>query len=490
MSYKKVLTVEKINPLLVEAEYAVRGAIPIRSDQIKDELAKNPSAFPFTQVVQCNIGNPQQLGQKPITFFRQVMALLDYPDLLSEQHIAKTEAIFPADAIARAREYLKGMAGLGAYSHSKGVSKVREEVAAFIKERDGFDADPENIFLTDGASPAVAHLLYTLIAHPKVGIMIPIPQYPLYSATISLCHGLGVPYYLDESKNWDLSLEELNSSLAKAKAAGVEVRALAVINPGNPTGQCLSIESMRGILKFCHANSIVLLADEVYQGNVYYPEVLPFHSFKKVMKTMPGIADELELISFHSVSKGVIGECGRRGGYMELVNVSADIVDQIYKKASISLCSNVAGQITVGLMVNPPKPGQPSYELYKKESTTTFDSLKRRAEKLVKSLNELEGVTCNTAQGAMYSFAQIRLPALAVERAKAQGMAPDAYYCMALLNATGVCVVPGSGFQQKDGTHHFRCTFLPPEKDFDAFLGRIRDFHQAFFKEHKSSSNM
>ncbi len=117
-------------------------------------------------------------------------------------------------------------------------------------------------------------------------------------------------------------LESLNASLENAKTFGIETRALAVINPGNPTGQCLSRQSMEEvccldssttmrlqILTFCFKNSIVLMADEVYQGNAYYPEVLPFHSFKKVLHEMGGeIASKVELVSFHSTSKGVVGE--------------------------------------------------------------------------------------------------------------------------------------------------------------------------------------
>eukprot|EP00042_Codosiga_hollandica_P048097 m.531999 g.531999 ORF g.531999 m.531999 type:complete len:317 (+) comp57589_c0_seq5:547-1497(+) len=314
--------------------------------------------------------------------------------------------------------------------------------------------------------------------------MIPIPQYPLYSATIALCHGTPVPYYLDESKNWDLSVDELERSLKEARDKGIDVRTLVVINPGNPTGQCLTIESMRQVVQFCHRRNLVLMADEVYQANSYYPESLPFHSFKKVLRSSSeAIAKELELVSFHSVSKGVIGECGRRGGFMELVNVDAAVVDQIYKKASISLCSNIAGQVTVGLMVNPPQPGQPSFQLYQRETQSIYESLKRRAEKLVATFNVLEGVTCNVAQGAMYTFPQIRLSAGAVAKAQSLNMAPDAFYCLRALESTGVCTVPGSGFQQRDGTFHFRCTFLPDESLFDAFLQGFKDFHQAFMAE-------
>ncbi len=111
---------------------------------------------------------------------------------------------------------------------------------------------------------------------------------------------------------------------------------------------------------------------------------------------------------------------------------------------------------------------------------TNLDSLKRRAIKLCKAFNSLEGVTCNEAQGSMYLFPRITLPQKAISAAMDKGHAPDAYYAMALLNATGVCIVPGSGFGQKDGTWHFRSTFLPPEDQMDQFIHSIQDFHEGF----------
>jgi len=226
----------------------------------------------------------------------------------------------------------------------------------------------------------------------------------------------------------------------------------------------------------------VLLADEVYQTNAY---TKPWLSFKKVLRDMGPKYQDTELISFHSVSKGVIGECGHRGGFMELVGIDDEVKQQFYKLASISLCPNLVGQIVVDLMVQPPEPGQPSYELYHKETTEIFDSLKRRALRLAKAFNQLEGVTCNDAEGAMYLFPRVRLPKKAVEEAKKHNKAPDAFYSLSLLDHTGICVVPGSGFGQKDGTFHFRTTFLPPEDKIDTVVTAIAKFHEDFTNKYR-----
>lgn len=165
--------------------------------------------------------------------------------------------------------------------------------------------------------------------------------------------------------------------------------------------------------------------------------------------------------------------------------IDPQIKELFYKLASVQLCPPVQGQILVDLAMKPPADGDPSYPLYKKEVDGIYESLQRRAKRLVAALNTLEGVTCNAAQGAMYLFPQIKFSTKALEAAKAQGKTPDSFYCMALLNATGVCVVPGSGFCQKEGTWHFRSTFLPPEAQLDGFIQRIQIFHRDFCDKYR-----
>ncbi|KAI8374543.1 pyridoxal phosphate-dependent transferase [Radiomyces spectabilis] len=475
-----------MNPYIRNVEYAVRGKLAIRSDQIREDLEAGVGEFPFKTVVNCNIGNPQQLNQKPITFFRQVASLCENPELLSEDKAHLVSQLYPADAIARAKKLL-AMIGpsIGAYSHSQGVPGIRQTVARFLEERDGHPADPSTIYLTQGASSGVQTLLTLLTQNDKTGILIPIPQYPLYSATLSLVGATPVPYYLDEESGWSLDIDNLKTIVREARDQGVDVRALVIINPGNPTGQCLDSDNMRDILTFCHEQRLVLLADEVYQTNIYEPECRPFISFKKAMMEHPNkkIAQQLELVSFHSISKGMIGECGRRGGYFELCNFDYKVEEQIYKMASVSLCPNVHGQILVDLMCGPPRQGDPSYESYHAEVREIYESLRRRSKKLEKAFNSMEGVTCQPALGSMYLFPRIRLPEKAIAKAKQLGMAPDAFYCHEMLEATGVCVVPGSGFGQEHGTWHFRSTFLPPEHLFDDFCSNLQRFHDNFLKE-------
>ncbi|KAF9579200.1 hypothetical protein BGW38_004635 [Lunasporangiospora selenospora] len=404
----KILTRENMNPKVLKAEYAVRGELAIRSEQLKVDLAKG-AVYPFKRVVGCNIGNPQALDQKPITFFRQVASLVEYSALLEDENREVALKLYAPDAIDRAKSLVKNIGSIGAYSHSQGIPAIRQHVADFIAERDGHPADPSKIYLTQGASAGVQLTLQMIVEHSKVGIMIPIPQYPLYTATLAVLDAKPVPYYLDESKGWGLTTQELQRSYDESVKNGIDTRALVIINPGNPTGQCLTEENMREIIDFCQKQRLILLADEVYQTNIYFPAKRPFHSFKKVLKSMGPAYEGFELISFHSISKGMIGECGRRGGYFECEGLDAGVLQEIYKISSVSLCPNIHGQIMVDLMVKPPKEGEPSYPLYKQEYDAIYNSLIKRAAILEKTFNELEGCTCNSADGAITFLPQPEL---------------------------------------------------------------------------------
>ncbi|KAM4614331.1 alanine aminotransferase 2 [Discoglossus pictus] len=480
-SREKILTLQSMNPLVKAVEYAVRGPIVTKAGEIEREL-QNGVKKPFDEVIKANIGDAHAMGQQPITFLRQVVALCTYPDLLDNPS-------FPKDAKTRASRILQGCGGqsLGSYSASQGVNCIREDVAQYIERRDGgVPADPENIFLTTGASDGIASILKILVSgegKSRTGVMIPIPQYPLYSAAISELDAIQVNYYLDEDNCWALDVNELRRALYLAKEY-CNPKVLCIINPGNPTGQVQSRHCIEDVLHFAWEEGLFLLADEVYQDNVY-SESCQFHSFKKVLYEMgPEYFNHVELASFHSTSKGYTGECGYRGGYMEVVNLHPDIKAQLIKMLSVRLCPPVSGQAAMDVVVNPPQPGEESYQQFVREKESVLLSLAQKAKLTEKLFNQVPGIKCNPLQGAMYAFPRIFIPPAAVEKAKDEQLAPDMYYCMRLLDETGICVVPGSGFGQKEGTYHFRMTILPPVEKLKILLQKVKDFHVKFTEEH------
>lgn len=129
------LTRENINQHVVRAEYAVRGELAVKSEEFRARLKKGDTSLPFQHVISANIGNPQQLDQKPITFFRQVLSLLENPELLEKEDVLINGLGYKTDVIERARWLLKHVGSVGAYSASAGAPAIKESIAAFLESK-------------------------------------------------------------------------------------------------------------------------------------------------------------------------------------------------------------------------------------------------------------------------------------------------------------------------------------------------------------------
>jgi alanine transaminase len=198
MSKMRRLSVKDINKSVVAAQYAVRGPLVIRSQKYNEQLNKAAADgvaadLPFNQVINCNIGNPQQLKQAPVSFVRDVLSLVTNPSLME-----RGQSLFEPDVVARAKKYLDathgGTLSVGAYTDSHGLLAVREEISQFLLERDGFGGNVNDIVLTNGASDAVKLCMQTIF-RPKSagyndGLLTPIPQYPLYVYATFFLHFL------------------------------------------------------------------------------------------------------------------------------------------------------------------------------------------------------------------------------------------------------------------------------------------------------------
>lgn len=471
---KGKLTLNDINQHAIKAKYAVRGAIPILAEELKADLQSQP----FDKIINANIGNPQQLKQKPLTWYRQVLALLQYNEL-------KNMVKLPSDVVQRADNMLQHIGSVGAYSHSQGDRFFRESIRQFIHNRDGYDTNVDNIYITSGASTAVSYLLSVLSKDDKLAFLIPIPQYPLYTASIALNNAVPLGYFLDESNNWSTNAEEIEKLINTNSS--LDIKSLVIINPGNPTGAILKYADIVELIDLAAKYGLVLIADEVYQENVFEGE---FVSVKKVLsdlvKENKAKYENVQLASLHSVSKGISGECGQRGGYVELFQFDKQVELVIYKLASINLCSVVLGQALMELMVNPPKKGDESYDLYTQEKSAIKDALKTRAESLYEAFSSMDHVSCNKPMGAMYLFPKLEFteeefPQL-FEECKSSDSQPDDLYCTELLKHTGICSIPGNGFGQVEGTYHLRTTFLAPGTDW---IDSWKKFHEEFIGKYK-----
>lgn len=192
----------------------------------------------------------------------------------------------------------------------------------------------------------------------------------------------------------------------------------------------------------------------------------------------PEIAENVELISLHSPSKGFVAEAGLKGGFFDIENMNEDVIDEFIKTQTIRLGSNSIGQIMTALMTNPPNLEMESKETvdeYNAEVRVVMDSLKKRAVIANETFNSMKNVTCKEIAAGYNAFPRLQLSQKFCDEAREQNVSPDYLYCSKVLENTGVVLVPGDGFLQKEGTYHFRCSILPlPYKRFNEALGRLK----------------
>lgn len=260
---------------------------------------------------------------------------------------------------------------------------------------------------------------------------------------------------------------------------------MVIINPNNPTGSVLTLQHMWEVIKFAYKYGIVIVADEVYQSNIYGTH--KFVSFKKAACSIEDPYKKVSLVSFNSISKGYSGECGVRGGYMEFHHFDKEVMAQIHKIRDA--CSvNVAGSIAMAVVCDPP-----SYENCSKETADQFFKerdailigLEKKAKMTIDVLNQCKNIDCSDIGGAMYAFPRVMLPQSVIDLAKKAEQEPSEFFCREMLEATGIITVPGSGFGQNPDAYHFRMSLLlwDPE-EFEQMLNIMKDFINKYFTEH------
>uniref|UniRef100_A0A3B5BFW3 alanine transaminase n=1 Tax=Stegastes partitus TaxID=144197 RepID=A0A3B5BFW3_9TELE len=467
---------QEISPNVKNIKQSEYEVLASRASQIEKELSQGVRK-PYKELIDVCWCDPHSVGVKPLTFVRQVLAACVYPQLMKSHEL-------PLDVRQRAQWLLGRCDGgsVGSYNAQPCIPEIIEKVSEFTTRRDGgVPSYPENIFISTGSQWAImVDILNVLVnseASPKTGVLTPAPCHVTSMMSITALGAAAVPYYLTEEQGWTLQVEELQRALESAKGVCNPV-ALYVINPGNPAGLVQSRKSMQEVIRFASEKRLFLLADEVYQDFVY-GENREFVSYKRVLAEMgPPYSDTVELVSFHSTSKGFMGECGMRGGYVELVNLDPAVQKHIFKLISKSSCTPVLAQMALDLMVNPPQPGDPSYPLYN-QTQHIKNMLAQNVKTTHEVLNSLPGVISQPVEGGAFVFPRVFLPPKAIQKAEEEGMQPDTFYCVRLLEETGVLCCPGSEFEQKEGTYHIRYNLTYTSH----LLRHLTTFHTKFMKD-------
>nr|XP_020451340.1 alanine aminotransferase 2-like isoform X2 [Monopterus albus] len=453
-----------------------------RSSQIKEELRRGVRRA-YEKVIDVYWGDSHQTGVKPLSFVRQVLAACVYPELINSDKL-------PVDVKQRAQSLLRECArgSVGSCTAAAGVPEIVHRISEFIMKRDGgAPSYPENIYISPGSQWSLMNILKVLVnseASPRTGVLTPVPCYPVTNLSITALGAVVVPYYLSEGQGqgWQLQVHELHQALESAKET-CNPTALYVINPGNPSGHIQRRKSIQEVIQFASEKRLFLLADEVYQDCIH-GEKSEFVSYKRVLAEMgPPFSDTVELASFHSVSKGIMGECGLRSGYVELVNVDPAVMKHIHILFSKDGCAPVLGQIALDLMMNPPQPGDPSHPLYHMETQHIRTTWVHNVKRVCEVINSLPGFCCQPTEGGSFLLPRLYLPPKAIQKAQEVGMQPDMFYCVKLLEEAGVLVSPGCEYGQKPGTHYIRFCITTPEDIREEFLKRLTSFHVQFMKD-------
>ncbi len=405
---KTVLKSTKLNNVL----YDVRGPIVDAARQMEDEGQK---------IIKLNIGNMAPFGFDP-----------------------------PEEVVQDMARNLPDSAG---YSDSKGIFAARKAVMHYTQQQGIAGVTLDDIYLGNGASELIVMATQALL-NDGDELLLPAPDYPLWTAATSLAGGVPVHYVCDESNGWMPSLEDMRAKITP------RTRGIVVINPNNPTGALYSDALLRGIVQLAREHDLVLLVDEVYDKVLY----------EGVKHTaMASLSTDVLTLTFNSLSKAY-RSCGFRAGWMVVSGdkrAARDYIEGLNMLANLKLGSNVPGQWAIQTALG----GYQSINDLIKEG----GRLRRQRDLAYELITAIPGVTCVKPQAALYMFPRLDPEMYPIE--------DDRQFFMEVLRATRVMLVQGSGFNYPDN-QHFRIVFLPHEDDLREAIGRLAAFLAQYRHRH------
>jgi alanine-synthesizing transaminase len=335
--------------------------------------------------------------------------------------------------------------GQNGYVPSAGIEPARRSVAEEYTRR-GMPVTPDRVVITQGTSEGI-ELALSVLVDPGDEVLVPTPNYPLYTALLSKLGATAVYYRTDPDRGWQPDLDDIRRKTTAA------TRALVVIDPNNPTGAVYPEATRRALIDFAEAAGLTILADEVY-GDVAFDGAAPL---------LGSLAPDAPVISFSSLSKAYLAP-GWRTGWL-VVGRSPRLDDAlagVRKMADGRLCSAGPMQYAVA----PALDGDRSHQL------EFARALRTRAELTARRLNAIPGMRCVMPRAAFYAMPQVQLP---------PGHT-DEDYVLGLLRATGILCVYGSGFGMPADEGYFRIVFLASPEELDSIYDRMAEFTSGFLR--------
>jgi len=334
--------------------------------------------------------------------------------------------------------YQAMLKNLNGYAPSSGIGEAVKAIEAEA-ERKGI-TNVHDIFVTTGASEAI-DICLTALVNDGENVLTPTPGYPLYTAIASKLQMMENPYYLDESNGWLPDIEDIKSKIND------KTKAIVLINPNNPTGSLYTKENLQQIVDLALEHNLVIFADEIY-------DKLLFDEKKHI--SIASLNKDVSCITFGGLSKNYMVPGFRIGwgivsGRKEVLS---DFIEAVNKILRARLSANHPEQYGI----------KPSLEGNQDHLIEAMKKLTRRRDLTFEMLNSIPGISCVKPEGAFYAFPKLEMKQ------------PDAHFVGELIRETGVVIVPGSGFGQVPGTHHFRVVFLPNEQILTKAYKAISEF--------------
>ena len=384
--------------------YDIRGPIMDRARQMEDEGHK---------IIKLNIGNLAVFG-------------FDAPEEIQQDMIRN----LPTSA---------------GYSDSKGIFGARKAVMHETQKQGIKGVTLDDIYLGNGASELIVMATNGLLNNGDE-MLLPAPDYPLWTAAVSLSGGTPVHYSCDEDNGWMPNIEDIRSKITP------NTKGIVVINPNNPTGALYSDELLLQIVELARQQGLVIFADEVYDKVLY-----------DGVKHTPiaSLSDDVLTLTFNSLSKSY-RSCGYRAGWLVVSGdkkPAADYIEGLNMLSNMRLCANVPGQWAIQTALG----GYQSIN----DLVGEGGRLRKQRDLAYELITAIPGVTCVKPQAALYMFPRLD--------PKLYPIADDQQFFLELLQETKVMLVQGTGFNWKS-TDHFRIVFLPHEDDLREAISRISKF--------------
>jgi len=365
-------------------------------------------------------------------------------------------AVFGFDAPEEIQQdMIRNLPNSAGYSDSKGIFAARKAVMHYTQQQGISGVTLDDIYLGNGASELIVMATNALL-NDGDELLLPAPDYPLWTAAATLAGGKPVHYLCDEANGWMPDLDDIRRKITP------HTKGIVVINPNNPTGALYSDALLQGIVAIAREHGLVILADEVYD-KVLYDDVR--HT------AIGSLSQDVLTLTFNSLSKSY-RSCGYRAGWLVVSGdkkPAADYIEGLNMLSNMRLCANVPGQFAIQTALG----GYQSIQ----DLVAPGGRLRRQRDLAYELITAIPGVTCARPQAALYMFPRLD--------PKVYPIQDDRQFFLELLQETRVMLVQGTGFNWH-APDHFRIVFLPHEDDLREAIGRIAKFLETYRLRHST----